>query len=268
MSGPLSSDEIEDVVSSVRRLVSIDPRPRTPSRDPGPDRLVLTSALRVVAEDVALQPLILTERTQDPGTPADSPDTGFDASPATIPDPAVHPEWEDELWADPVAPLAEMALEAEEAVLVSPSDDLDPDLEAALTLPEVPSIDPEPAAPTPILRASRASRRPRAMPPVDPALTDAAESVVMPAPEPTAFAAQAAGGTTAASDGEVTAIPTTLIDADGTPVRVMDEAALNDIIRQMIREELRGVLGERITHNVRKLVRAEINRALTARALD
>jgi hypothetical protein len=36
----------------------------------------------------------------------------------------------------------------------------------------------------------------------------------------------------------------------------------------MIREELQGALGERITRNVRKLVRAEINRALIARDLD
>ena len=48
----------------------------------------------------------------------------------------------------------------------------------------------------------------------------------------------------------------------------MDEAALQEIVRQMIREELQGSLGERITRNVRKLVRAEINRALVARDLD
>ncbi|TAG26869.1 MAG: hypothetical protein EAZ40_04275, partial [Rhodobacterales bacterium] len=59
-----------------------------------------------------------------------------------------------------------------------------------------------------------------------------------------------------------------LTDADGNPVTVLDEAALNEIVRALIREELQGVLGERITQNVRKLVRAEINRALTARSLD
>ncbi|MBA4325739.1 MAG: hypothetical protein C0426_12070, partial [Rhodobacter sp.] len=63
-------------------------------------------------------------------------------------------------------------------------------------------------------------------------------------------------------------MPTEIIDADGTPLAVLDEAALQDIVRQMIREELQGDLGERITRNVRKLVRAEINRALMARDLD
>jgi cell pole-organizing protein PopZ len=63
-------------------------------------------------------------------------------------------------------------------------------------------------------------------------------------------------------------MPTEIIDADGTPLAVLDEAALQEIVRQMIREELQGDLGERITRNVRKLVRAEINRALMARDLD
>lgn len=47
-----------------------------------------------------------------------------------------------------------------------------------------------------------------------------------------------------------------------------DEAALRDLIRDLIREELQGSLGERITRNVRKLVRAEIARAMSMRDLD
>lgn len=43
---------------------------------------------------------------------------------------------------------------------------------------------------------------------------------------------------------------------------VIDEAMLREMVAQMIREELRGTLGERITQNVRKLVRREIQRAL------
>ena len=44
----------------------------------------------------------------------------------------------------------------------------------------------------------------------------------------------------------------------------LDEEGLRDIVREMIRQELQGVLGERITRNVRKLVRREIQRALDA----
>jgi hypothetical protein len=44
----------------------------------------------------------------------------------------------------------------------------------------------------------------------------------------------------------------------------LNEDILREIVRDMIREELQGTLGERITRNVRKLVRAEVNRALAA----
>jgi len=43
---------------------------------------------------------------------------------------------------------------------------------------------------------------------------------------------------------------------------VLDEEMLRTMVAQMIREELSGTLGERITRNVRKLVRREIQRAL------
>ena len=47
----------------------------------------------------------------------------------------------------------------------------------------------------------------------------------------------------------------------------IDERLLRDLVRDVLREELQGELGERITRNVRKMVRAELARALTARDL-
>lgn len=44
----------------------------------------------------------------------------------------------------------------------------------------------------------------------------------------------------------------------------LNEEILREIVRDMVRAELQGALGEKITHSVRKLVRAEINRALAA----
>lgn len=43
----------------------------------------------------------------------------------------------------------------------------------------------------------------------------------------------------------------------------LDEDALRDIVSEVVRQELQGALGERITRNVRKLVRREINRVLS-----
>jgi hypothetical protein len=55
---------------------------------------------------------------------------------------------------------------------------------------------------------------------------------------------------------------------DAIAVPEFDEEALRIMVAQLIREELRGVLGERITHNVRKLVRREIQRALAGHELE
>lgn len=49
---------------------------------------------------------------------------------------------------------------------------------------------------------------------------------------------------------------------------LIDMDMLRDIVAEIIREELQGPLGERITRNVRMLVRREINRALEARGLE
>ena len=44
-----------------------------------------------------------------------------------------------------------------------------------------------------------------------------------------------------------------------------DEAALRALIAEVVREELRGEFGERVTRNLRKLVRQELLRVLAAR---
>ena len=49
---------------------------------------------------------------------------------------------------------------------------------------------------------------------------------------------------------------------------LVDMDMLRDLVAEIIREELQGPLGERITRNVRILVRREINRALESRGLE
>ncbi|MEO0358836.1 MAG: hypothetical protein AAF386_11195, partial [Pseudomonadota bacterium] len=48
----------------------------------------------------------------------------------------------------------------------------------------------------------------------------------------------------------------------------MDKTALKALVSELLQDELRGPLGEKITRNVRKLVRREIQRAFTAQRLD
>jgi hypothetical protein len=54
-------------------------------------------------------------------------------------------------------------------------------------------------------------------------------------------------------------------DAAVAEETVIDEAMLRTVVAQLVREELHGQLGERITLQVRKLVRAEIAKALDER---
>jgi hypothetical protein len=246
MSGPLNSNEIEDVISSVRRLVSVDVRQRPDAPGAAAERLVLTPSLRIVAEPPVAEPLILTERAVE--AEAARPLTG-PAEPATA-DPLeagmavdVEEDWEDDLWSDPDTDLAELALAVEEAELVILSDDVanvgaeQGQMIAAQFEPDWDDAGPSPVVPFP------------AMSPGPTGLEQDPDPMPEPAPP-------------------VSTMPQTLTDTEGNPLTVLDEAALHDIIRQLIREELKGALGERITHNVRKLVRAEINLALTARSLD
>lgn len=195
MSGPLSSSEIEDVVSSVRRLVSTDQRPRPVSRDLRQDKLLLTPALRVVAENPLIEPLILTEQA---------------------PDSAPEALWEDQIWSQPEPPLAELALGAEEAEVITP-------------WPEAAN---------------------------DPAPWTEAEWDESPQPD-----------AERQDDLDVAEMLTAAVVEDEA-FRHLSEDELQDLVRTMVREELQGSLGERITRNVRKLVRAEINRALAAQSLD
>ena len=56
--------------------------------------------------------------------------------------------------------------------------------------------------------------------------------------------------------------------ASDPPVAVPDEARLRDMLRTIVREELEGELGERVTANLRRLVRQEVEQALALRELD
>lgn len=56
-----------------------------------------------------------------------------------------------------------------------------------------------------------------------------------------------------------------LPEAAAPPAPWPDEAALRALVAEVLREELRGELGERLTRNLRKLVRREVMQALTLR---
>ena len=314
MVGPLSSEEIEDVVSSVRRLVSNEQGPRKTTRDLAADRLLLTPALRVVSEIGPLSTLILDMPVSAAAQAAESaPETVQPASGLAPLVEAAEPvedgaavelieaDWEDEIWAvSEGVSLGEVALGAEEAeVLLPPIEDAPAAIQTSEAPEAIAEAEPEAWAqvdgewvedePVPFIplrrRAEHLAARLAAGAVLD---SDEAEDTdhddTPPQPlrdvaaelledDPTAAdldgdAPVARGIDDGKEIGATQRMPTEILDADGTPLAVLDEAALQEIVRQMIREELQGSLGERITRNVRKLVRTEINRALVARDLD
>ena len=316
MAGPLSSEEIEDVVSSVRRLVSNEQSPRRVTRDLNADRLLLTPALRVVSQIDPLATLILDTRLPDlaPDAPVLEEMPAASAEPDILNAPAdvpfggpeiqlIEADWEDELWAtSEPASLGEVALGAEEAeILIAPADDteikaaamhedgtdswaqggsdwVDDDAVPFIPLRRRAESLAARVASGEVLAGSPAEPAGAGMPGADTEDDGPFHDLELAALEMTAAELAAfeidpeIGGPDRTDDtarvGRTQRMPTEILDADGIPLAVLDEAALQDIVRQMIREELQGSLGERITRNVRKLVRAEINRALVARDLD
>jgi hypothetical protein len=87
-----------------------------------------------------------------------------------------------------------------------------------------------------------------------------------PAPEKAATAA-AAGAAVGTARGDEPRDETRGEDLLGEDA-VIDEEMLRDMVAEIVRQELQGALGERITRNVRKLVRREINRALMSQGIE
>jgi hypothetical protein len=289
MSEVMSSVEIEDVLSSIRRLVSEDLRPasRQASVSVVDEKLILTPALRVVAGQEASGVAPARPETAIAEGHRPLPRLHLGAEPATVElvaslQQAVEAQgwdWESET-GDPMPAAVTFEWPAGvRAAAVADSDDMvsgtaetvdttaestaafdtglagTEEVELATTVPDdqaetvaTPSwaqIDPsEPVSDdSSIFHAEPSSLTPNS----DPDWADQAEADVVAGlveREPSAEKAAAAAEMT------------------------FDEEVLRDLVRDLIREELQGGLGERITRNVRKLVRAEIARALATREFD
>lgn len=300
MSEPMTSVEIEDVLSSIRRLVAEDLRPAAaqpaPAAAPVPAKaplvltpaLLLTPALRVPAkpEDPAAAPprdslagvlklvgegdAMARDTQPDDLLPDPAEDAGLGVLPpiadlvntlgAKVADDPSTEDWSQDLadgtaraWGAPnwEPEIVEVDLdrieEAEVVEFTSPE-------EARLEEAWRDGAWPEDAD----LHAGMVADAPEAEAPaveVDPELADLAEAAALAEIE--AAEDRVAEATAAAAPG--------IFAPDAADD--FDEEALREVVRDIIREELQGALGERITRNVRKLVRAEINRALATRDL-
>jgi len=251
MSDAMTNREIEDVLTSIRRLVAQE------SHRPEGGRLILTQAQRILPETVP---------------PAAAPDT---AQPATPPMPVPLPAIDDGQ-APAVAHLQgglpepdfrrlEATIAELEAAVSASGTVWDPDgsEKGAEGRSNVTELYSKLSFVHGAMHARKASAANTA--PADALATNGAPVTPAPAPEqpmaikaasiPPAMPQSAQDGTDPSEDDSDTDMFETVID----------ETTLRVLVAQIVREELHGQLGERITMQVRKLVRSEIAKALDDR---
>lgn len=289
MSEPLSAVEIEDVLSSIRRLVSDDMRPAAPRNAAEGDsgKLILTPALRVVQEtparpaDPAIESVVAGLGAAVDARAEDWESETGDPAPAAS-SASIESEWD-----VPAAPMAEAAeaefaeAEPEEAEVLTlqfharPRSVLEhPAAEHTVSEEEAPEAAfaeevvadagaagaSEPAAPVPGWAQDGEDEAPATDPrwaeatiEPDSAWADAAEAEILEE----------------LSDEIAAAAPMDRVAeaAEEAGYDAYEDEALRELVRDLIVEELQGPLGARITRNIRKLVRAEIARALAAEQL-
>lgn len=239
MSEPVSNAEIEDVLSSIRRLVSENtdtPRPVS-ARDENAKKLVLTPAFRVLeghgsepepsseGQDADATTAEQTEEDSELQNASETIDDSVDttdlgqkiaALEAAISD--SHEEWEPD-------GSEQEATEAEPIILqrAAPAHTIEALRPEFVEIPDDP-----PQKPVDVDTAS----------PIE-------EAEIVADDEPDDILAEDAG--------------------DGA---FLDEEMLREMVTQLVREELKGHIGERITRNVRRLVHREIRRAMAVRDLE
>jgi len=283
MSDPVTNVDIEDVLSSIRRLVSNTPDGSQSADEAQADRLVLTPSLRVdatraqsgaAADEVAVDPRQSVAASDPPPEAGDAP---ADAEP----DPAQGPD-----------PRSDMAETEDPQTQPDPPEERDP------SRSEDPEIDRFLGEITSALGAQAAGFEEEVAQREDQwepdgvsgddyagghvsslgwqdATDDAEDDDLASSSDPDLAAADDMASDAYAQLWEAGVDRQARDTADPGPDPgfdfddpVIDEDTLRDMVTEIVRQELQGTLGERITRNVRKLVRREIHRALTSQDFE
>ena len=265
MSDPVTNSEVEDVLASVRRLVDGPKGTSAPRND---DRLVLTPQQRIgessvlqltpdqaietaddvdagqttgltasLTDEMAAIDAAVVERTEGPQStplilkPSDKAEPAVDGHDSSASEEAGHPKPLDKKYSGLSEKIAAL-----ETAIARTEDQWEPDGEG---------------------RDAYAGTTPPAM--TWPANVDL-DGLGKPV-EPTS-----SDRPLVASDDD-----SAVLDEDTLReiiVSIVRQELDSGMVAQAVREELQGDLGARITSNIRKLVRREINLALTAQGLD
>ena len=294
MSDPVTNVEVEDVLSSIRRLVSDDNRPSMKTATPvklSPDRLVLTPALRVEddqdEDEAVVEPTIQAwsefgagPEDQDANL-ADRSENNSDAtSDVYEPEQAEAVQDHDEQPQEETHDVSE-APAAEPFVLESVVNYAEPEMDAPfeeIADADIPDHEAEAAffadqseSLTSKIAALEAviGKTDDQWEPDDTGSSDYSGT------EAPSMKWDDVGSDNDADNAEGDNAETVEVDVEPQQAafsqsadEILDEDALRDIVSEIVREELQGALGERITRNVRKLVRREIHGALAAQELE
>lgn len=344
MSDPVTNVEIEDVLSSIRRLVSEESKPRTDSAPAQPDRLVLTPAQRIsetdqetpslddVSDDdsapetsdtaelsddadaqheddddggaidlsafidaasvVPAQGNVQSDANDDRDESEDTPDRGEEAAEhLTLVEDAIEVEADNSDDVETVSEIADQPNDASDNSDTLEFDEYeDAEVQEDETLVETVSEDEDAVEETDEPQASLEDKIAELEAMVgesqddwdgDEDIDDADVTSIewrdtvedaMTATESERSSAsiihdvepeeaRSAAWTTGEPEVEDDAYDAVLFADETTEI---DEDALRDMVADIVRQELQGALGERITRNVRKLVRREIHRALAS----
>lgn len=237
MSKPVSNTDVEDVLSSIRRLVS-DNKGHGGAASPGqaPERLVLSPQQRVTDTDVLRLQHADAVHVPDPSdTGEDQPEVEPSDAVATADASPAERDGADDATPESRAHKIEALtakIAALETAIAKTADQWEPDGAS---------------------KDDYAGTQSEGMMWSENAELDATGKPLTSEEEPVVETPKQ----------EVLVLPEGMSEED-----ILDEAALRDLVAEIVRSELQGALGERITRNVRKLVRREIHRALAARDLD
>jgi len=273
MSDPVSNVEIEDILSSIRRLVSDEDRSGEESENSEDNRLVLTPSLRVHAGDSA-------EPEESAAGEEPPKEEQYESGATDTEDEIAETESHDTGTAnvgeadDPEPAGLRARIAALEDSVATREDQWDPDGSSddeyaggpVETLPWEDHFEERDEGV--VAEAWQASQYADDHPEEDevaPTFCDEQEeSTAHPHPEDSER--ESLGGSDAGIEqGGASAEMAELLGGDDA---ILDEDALREVIAEIVRQELQGSLGERITRNVRKLVRREIHRALASHDLN
>lgn len=221
MTEAMSRREIEDVLSSIRRIVSHDVHPNGTQEQQAPShgKLLLTSELRVDNPAPASQDAqSLSKDQSDPLVEADTAPAVSQASDTEQGAPAALPFLMSAQVSASAAPIL--------ALNPTPAQDMQ-------------AVEPEQAYTEADLQSS---------------LEDSAMEATLARLE-----------SVLANSVQPNAARTPAASSEPSDDEIIDEGVLYQIVAHIVRQELQGELGEKITRNIRKLVRSEVARELQLR---